>query len=80
MKFKKATALVLSAATVASMVTACGSGSKTETKTTSKKSESKEVTLTVWGPQEDQSDENGKWLQTECENFAKEHSDWKITF
>ena len=22
------------------------------------------VTVTVWGPQEDQSEENGKWLQT----------------
>ena len=38
------------------------------------------VTVTVWGPQEDQSDDNGKWLQTECEKFAAEHEEWDITF
>ena len=38
------------------------------------------VTVTVWGPQEDQSDDNGKWLQTQCEAFAAAHPEWKITF
>ncbi|MBQ2657451.1 MAG: extracellular solute-binding protein [Erysipelotrichaceae bacterium] len=38
------------------------------------------VTVTVWGPQEDQSDDNGKWLQTMCENFAAAHPEWEITF
>ena len=38
------------------------------------------VTVTVWGPQEDQSEENGKWLQTMCENFAAAHPEWEITF
>ncbi|MCR4856564.1 MAG: sugar-binding protein [Erysipelotrichaceae bacterium] len=38
------------------------------------------VTVTVWGPQEDQSDDNGKWLQTQCEAFAAEHPEWEITF
>ncbi|MBR2990232.1 MAG: extracellular solute-binding protein [Solobacterium sp.] len=38
------------------------------------------VTVTVWGPQEDQSDDNGKWLQTQCEAFAAEHPEWDITF
>ena len=38
------------------------------------------VTVTVWGPQEDQSDDNGKWLQTTCESFAAEHPEWEITF
>ena len=32
--------------------------------------ETADVTVTVWGPQEDQSDDNGKWLQTQCEAFA----------
>ena len=39
-------------------------------------SETKEVvdaTVTVWSPQEDQSDDNGKWLQTQCEAFAAAH-------
>ena len=44
------------------------------------KSDKVAVTVTVWGPQEDQSDENGKWLQTQCEAFAAEHPEWEITF
>ena len=47
-----------------------GSGSK----------EAISATVTVWGPQEDQSDDNGKWLQTQCEAFAKAHPEWTITF
>ena len=39
-----------------------------------------EVNVTVWGPQEDQSDDNGKWLQTQCEAFAAAHPEWKINF
>lgn len=42
--------------------------------------ENVDVTVTVWGPQEDQSDENGKWLQTQCETFAAAHPEWNITF
>ena len=42
--------------------------------------ENVDVTVTVWGPQEDQSDDNGKWLQTQCEAFAAAHPEWKITF
>lgn len=36
-------------------------------------------TITVWAPSEDQSEEN-PWLQTQCEAFAAEHSNWDITF
>ena len=39
-----------------------------------------EATVTVWGPQEDQSDDNGKWLQTQCDAFAAAHPDWTLTF
>ena len=38
------------------------------------------ATVTVWGPQEDQSDDNGKWLQTQCDAFAAAHPDWTLTF
>ncbi len=38
------------------------------------------TTITVWAPQEDQSDEQGKWLQTMCEQFAAQHPNWNITF
>ena len=51
-----------------------GGGASTDNK------EAVNVTVTVWGPQEDQSDDNGKWLQTQCEAFAAAHPEWKITF
>lgn len=41
--------------------------------------ETKDVTLTVWGPQEDQVDDTS-WLPTECKAFAAEHPEWNITF
>ena len=34
----------------------------------------------VWSPSEDQSKDSGEWLQTMCNNFAKEHPEWNITF
>ena len=39
-----------------------------------------DVSVTVWGPQEDQSDDNGKWLQTQCDAFNEAHPEWNITF
>lgn len=38
------------------------------------------ATLTVWGPSEDQSAEQGNWLPTMCEQFAAEHPNWDLTF
>lgn len=38
------------------------------------------TTLTVWSPSEDQSAEQGEWLQTMCEAFKAEHPNWDITF
>lgn len=63
---KKVLALFL---TVAMMATMTGCGEK-----------EKKVTLTVWGPSEDQSGQNGNWLQTMCEKFDEEHPEWDITF
>lgn len=42
--------------------------------------EAVKATITVWGPQEDQSKDNGKWLQTQCEAFAAAHPEWTLTF
>lgn len=42
--------------------------------------EPEKITLKVWGSQEDQNDENGKMLQTMCENFNALHPEWDITF
>ena len=38
------------------------------------------IRLMVWSPQNDQSKDNGEWLQTMCEAFADEHPEWDITF
>ena len=60
-----------------SMIAGCSNGGGGEEKPADDKVA---VTVTVWGPQEDQSDDNGKWLQTQCEAFAAEHEEWDITF
>ena len=38
------------------------------------------ATLTVWGPSEDQAEENGQWLQTMCDQFNEAHPNWDLTF
>ena len=43
------------------------------------KAQAEAITLTVWGPQEDQADENG-WLPAMCRQFAEAHPEWDITF
>nr|WP_294491961.1 extracellular solute-binding protein [uncultured Mediterraneibacter sp.] len=42
--------------------------------------EKESVRLMVWSPQGDQSVDQGQWLQTCCNAFAKEHPEWDITF
>ena len=76
MNAKKLLAGMLSIALLAG----CSGGGSTTPSATPSGSDKVSVTVTVWGPQEDQSDDNGKWLQTQCENFAKEHADWDLTF
>jgi arabinogalactan oligomer/maltooligosaccharide transport system substrate-binding protein len=87
MNYKRLAALGLSALMAFGMA---GCGSKSASQSTASaaseassaagQGEKKSLTLTVWGPQEDQADENGKWLQSECEAFAAEHPEWDITF
>ena len=38
------------------------------------------ITLTVWGPSEDQDASKGAWLQTMCDKFNEAHPEWDITF
>ncbi len=38
------------------------------------------IKVTVWAPQEDQSSDNGNWLQTQCQAFAAAHPEWKLKF
>ena len=74
MKRRLATFLtgIMTAVLVAAGLTGCGSS------TADKGSE--KVRLMVWSPSEDQSKDSGEWLQTMCNNFAKEHPEWDITF
>ena len=74
---RQALALGLSGAATMALA-ACGGGS--DSGASAGADENVDVTVTVWGPQEDQSDDNGKWLQTQCEAFAAAHPEWTITF
>jgi arabinogalactan oligomer/maltooligosaccharide transport system substrate-binding protein len=83
MKTKKLFALLLTVLMVMAMLSGCGKKEEPTpepTPSTEPTEEKVAVTVTVWGPQEDQSAENGNWLQTECEKFAADHPEWDITF
>ena len=91
MKAKKIVATLLTASMAAGMLAGCG-GSATKSSSTgkasssSKKTETKDVTLTVWGPQEDQAAIDGKdqykdgILKYMCDQFNEDHPEWNITF
>ena len=66
---KKKVLMLLAAGLCAAFLSGCASGDDTEN-----------IRLMVWSPSEDQSKDSGEWLQTNCEAFAKEHPEWKITF
>lgn len=76
---KQLLAGVLAASMVLPMV-GCGNQKTADTTTAAKKDEEITCDLTVWGPQEDQSEEKGNWLKKGCEAFASEHPSWHITF
>ena len=87
---KKIFALLLAVCMVLSLA-ACGSAPAAETKapagtdapaaTEAPTTEAApvDITLKVWGPQEDQVDASS-WLPTMCEKFNAEHPEWNITF
>lgn len=73
---KRGVALVM-AAVVASMgISGCGGKAKKDSET----GKAEKIRLMVWSPSEDQSKDSGEWLQTTCEDFAKLHTEWDITF
>lgn len=88
-KSKKALALLM-AATMTMGLAACGSNDNDTTEPTpttgaansgnAGTDEAIDVTLTVWGPSEDQNADQGNWLPTMCEKFNAEHPEWNITF
>lgn len=68
------------AAMTAAALSGCGSGKDSASTGTQASTEKISTKLTVWGSAEDQAEENGKWLQTMCEQFNSEHPEWDITF
>ena len=78
--FNRRQALALGLSGAATMaLAACGGGSNGGGNAGGG-DEKVDATVTVWGPQEDQSDDNGKWLQTQCDAFAAAHPEWTLTF
>ncbi|MBR3167778.1 MAG: sugar-binding protein [Erysipelotrichaceae bacterium] len=81
MSMKKLLTLGIAVLMAFTMLTACSNKSDGQQGGSDKPADEKvAVTVTVWGPQEDQSEDNGKWLQTQCEAFAAAHPEWEITF
>ena len=75
---KKIIALLMACMMVVGVLAACGE-TETPAGTTAGTNEPIDITLTVWGPSEDQADENS-FLQTACKKFAELHPEWNITF
>ncbi|MDR2453269.1 MAG: extracellular solute-binding protein [Bifidobacteriaceae bacterium] len=72
---RRLAALALASLGLTAGLAACGDSS-TKGNTSSG---SGEVTLSVWGPQEDQADASS-WLQTQEAAFEQAHPEWKITW
>ena len=80
MMFNRRQALALGLSGAATMaLAACGGGSNGGGNAGGG-DEKVDATVTVWGPQEDQSADNGQWLQTQCDAFAAAHPEWTLTF
>ena len=80
---KKIIALLLACMMVVGLFAACGAEKTPDAPAPEADKdpvvEVTDVTLTVWGPSEDQADENS-FLQTACKKFAELHPEWNITF
>ncbi len=87
---KKIIAMLLACLMVVGMFAACGSSNEPAGTTTAPVgnetpetqapvAEVQDITLKVWGPNEDQATEDS-FLQTACKLFAEQHPEWNITF
>ena len=76
MRFKRLAAAVMAATMCGSLLVGCGGNDNKS----ADNNENITATIKVWGPAEDQAEENGKWLQTMCEQFNSEHPEWNLTF
>ncbi len=73
---KRAVALLMAAVFAVAGIFGCGK----QTRSNGASAKTEKVSLMVWFPAEAQSKESGQWLQSTCEEFAKEHLKWDITF
>lgn len=86
MKKKRVLALIMAALMTGGLVTGCGSsdsGSANDSGDDAGAKEVQEVSLTVWGPQEDQAALEGYdegILKSMCEAFDEAHPEWEIDF
>lgn len=78
---KKIIALLLACMMIVGLFAGCGAQEPTNEggQSANTPAEPTDITLTVWGPSEDQADENS-FLQTACKKFAELHPEWNITF
>ena len=87
---KKILAMLLACVMIVGLFAGCGSKETADTTAAAEKptetnapeetkAEAEDITLTVWGPQEDQGDAE-KWLPAMCEKFNAAHPEWNITF
>jgi len=80
---KKIIALLLACMMIVGLFAGCGAEESTpnngEQQSGNENAQPTDITLTVWGPSEDQADENS-FLQTACKKFAELHPEWNITF
>ena len=84
MKAKKLLALGIAAIMSVALLAGCGSSgggsSEKPAEEPAAEGETKAVSLTVWSPSEDQSADNGNWLDKELKAFQEAHPEWEITF
>lgn len=83
MKRKKIIALLLTLCMTSSVFVGCGTKKEETGDAGTEESDAKAITLTVWGPQEDQAPLEGYdegILPAMCDKFNEEHPEWDITF
>ncbi len=80
MKGKRFISMGLTALMSVALLAGCSSSSPAGGNEPAPADEKVTATVTVWGPQEDQSADDGQWLQTMCDQFNEAHPEWELTF
>ncbi len=73
---RKKLAMLLAVVMGISTMGGCGSAEQS----VPKEGEVEDIRLMVWAPSGDQSKDKGEWLQTCCNEFAKQHPEYNIDF